>query len=225
MSILTRAGAQCHRIFEQRRGVDLASAVAAGGLLSTLANLATQVGLLALALWLAPNAVTVANIPTSGLASVALIVGAVVGVLAAAVLGIPRLRRVIVPPVKQAVESMWEAIRSPRRVAMLILGNVFAAGLGTACLIACLEAFGAGGISFWTLMALNISIGTIASLVPIPGGGTAVSSVGMSGALVALGVHDQVAIAAILTNQIVLNYLPAIPGWLATRHLIKHDYL
>ena len=47
----------------------------------------------------------------------------------------------------------------------------------------------------------------------------------MTGALVALGVHDQVAIAAILTNQIVLNYLPAIPGWLATRHLIKHDYL
>jgi len=209
----------------QRRGVNLASAIAAGGLLSTLANLVTQVGLLALALWLAPNAVTVANIPTSGLASVALIIAGVIGVLAAVVLGIPRLRRVIVPPVKQAVESMWMAIRSPRRVAMLILGNVLAAGIAVACLFACLKAFGAPAISFWTLMALNISIGTIASLVPIPGGGTAVSSVGMTGALVALGVHDQVAIAAILTNQIVLNYLPAIPGWLATQHLIKHDYL
>ena len=120
----------------QRRGVDLASAIAAGGLLSTLANLATQVGLLALALWLAPNAVTVANIPTSGLASVALIIGGVIGVLAAAVLGIPRLRRVIVPPVKQAVESMWMTIRSPRRVAMLVLGNVLAAGIAVACLIA-----------------------------------------------------------------------------------------
>jgi len=34
-----------------------------------------------------------------------------------------------------------------------------------------------------------------------------------------------IAIAAVLVNQIVVNYLPAIPGWVATRHLMKRDYL
>jgi undecaprenyl-diphosphatase len=211
--------------FLQKRGVGLAAAVAAGGLLSTIANVVVQIGLLFVALWLAPNSVSLGNIPTSGLPEVLLIVGLVVGVLAAAVLGIPRLRRLVVPPVKQAAVAVWDAVRSPRRMAMLIGGNVVAALMNAACLLACLQAFGASEVSFWTLLAINIGISTIASLVPVPGGGTAVSSVGLSGALVALGVSDQVAVAAVLTNQIVVNYLPAIPGWLATKHLMRHDYL
>jgi undecaprenyl-diphosphatase len=132
---------------------------------------------------------------------------------------------VVVPPVKQAATTVWDALRSPRRVALLVGGNVIAALLYGACLLSCLRAFGAPEVSFWTLLAMNIGIGTIASLVPVPGGGTAVSSVGLSGALVALGVSEQVAVAAVLTNQIVVSYLPAIPGWLATRHLVRRDYL
>jgi hypothetical protein len=26
-------------------------------------------------------------------------------------------------------------------------------------------------------------------------------------------------------NQVVYYYLPAIPGWFATKHLFRHDYL
>jgi uncharacterized membrane protein YbhN (UPF0104 family) len=107
---------------------------------------------------------------------------------------------------------------------MLITGNVAASFLSGFCLLACLEAYGAS-LSFWTLLALNIGIGTIASLVPVPGGGAAVSSVGLSGALVAFGVPEGAAVAAVLTNQIVTTYLPAVPGWLATGDLMRHDYL
>ena len=93
-----------------------------------------------------------------------------------------------------------------------------------ACLLACLAAFGAS-ISFWTLLAANIGVSTIASLIPIPGGGTAVSAVGLSGLLVAAGVPDSAAVAAILANQLVVSFIPAVPGWFATRDMFKRGYV
>jgi hypothetical protein len=80
-------------------------------------------------------------------------------------------------------------------------------------------------MSFWTLLAVSIGVGTLSALVPIPGGGTAVGSLGIAGALAGLGVSTGVAISAALANQLTVNYLPAAPGWFATRHLLKHDYL
>ena len=88
----------------------------------------------------------------------------------------------------------------------------------------CIEAFG-GSINFWTLLSLNIIISTLASLVPIPGGNTAVSSVGMSGALAAVGVPTDIAVAAVLADQLVTSFIPAVPGWWATNNLLHDDYL
>ncbi len=65
----------------------------------------------------------------------------------------------------------------------------------------------------------------LGAIVPIAGAGAAVSTIGLSGALVAVGVDKNVAVATALTNQLVVTYLPAIPGWLATRDLIGRDYL
>jgi uncharacterized membrane protein YbhN (UPF0104 family) len=72
---------------------------------------------------------------------------------------------------------------------------------------------------------VNIFIGTIASLIPIPGGGIAVSSVGMTGALTAAGLSPNVAVAAVLANQLVVSFIPAIPGFFATRNLMDDGYL
>ena len=116
------------------------------------------------------------------------------------------------------------ATRSPKRVALLLGGNAINAIMYGAVMYCCIAAFG-GSINFFTLLALNIFIGTIASLVPIPGGNTAVSTVGMSGALTAFGVSTEVAVAAVLANQLVANYIPAIPGWFATNNMLHDDYL
>jgi uncharacterized membrane protein YbhN (UPF0104 family) len=62
-------------------------------------------------------------------------------------------------------------------------------------------------------------------LVPIAGGGAAVSTVGMTGALTALGVSQGAAVAAVLLNQLVVSYIPAVPGWIATRDMLRRDYL
>ena len=208
----------------QRQGVDLGSAVAAGGLLSTVGNLVVAVGLFVVSVAFAPAQVDFGLLPTSGLAEVLVITLAVVSVFAGAVVGIPRLRQAVMPPVQRAAATLWAALRSPRLVAMLLGGNIIAALFSGYCMIACLLAFG-GHASFWAVLAAYIAIVTIASIVPIPGGGTAVSSVGLSGALVALGVPKEVAIAAVLVNQIIYNYLPAVPGWFATRDLARRDYL
>ena len=47
----------------------------------------------------------------------------------------------------------------------------------------------------------------------------------MSGALAAAGVPTEAAVAAALVNQIVVSYLPALPGWFATKDLLRAEYL
>jgi uncharacterized membrane protein YbhN (UPF0104 family) len=107
---------------------------------------------------------------------------------------------------------------------LLVAGFGGAALIYAFCLLACLKAFNAH-LSLWTLLGLWVGIQTIASIIPVPGGGTALSSVGMSGAMTGFGVPTEAAVAAVLVNQLVVYYLPAIPGWFATEDLIRRDYL
>ena len=208
----------------QKQGIDLSSAVAAGGLLSTIGNLAAAIVLFALALAVEPAHVDLSLLPTSGLAELTLYTVAAIGVAAAVIGGVPRVRRAVMPPVVRAASTIWLALRSPRQLALLLGGNVLATLLATWCLAACLLAFG-GHVSFWPLLAANIGVITIAQIVPIPGGGTAVGTVGLSAVLVAFGVREDIAVATALANQLIYFYVPAIPGWFATRHLARHDYL
>ena len=210
--------------FLQKVGVDLSSAVAAGGILSAAGALVASLGLFTIALILEPARVNLSLIPTSGLLSLTLGLVVFVALVSAVLALVPRLRNTVMPPVARAASTMWKALRSPQHVALLIGGNVAAILLSTGCLQACLIAFG-GHASFWALLAANIAIVTIAAAVPIPGGGTAVGTVGLTAALVSFGVSRDVAVAAALANQLAFYYLPAIPGWFATRHLARHDYL
>jgi uncharacterized membrane protein YbhN (UPF0104 family) len=126
--------------------------------------------------------------------------------------------------VVRATRTVWDAVRTPSRITLLVVGNIVAQCLSALSLLACLHAFDAS-VDFWTLLALNIGITTIASLVPIPGGGTAVSSVGLAGGLTAFGVSPAAAAAAVLAHQLAVTYLPAIPGWFATSDLIRKGML
>ncbi len=163
-------------------------------------------------------------IPTNGLLLTLLIVAALV-VLVSGIIGfVPKLRGRVLPPLSRATTAITDALRSPRHVTLLIGGNVVATVMSTWCLQACLVGFG-GHVSFWALLATNVGVVTIASIVPIPGGGAAVGTVGLSAVLVSFGVPKEIAIAAVLANQLAFNYLPAIPGWFATRDLVRRDYL
>ena len=210
--------------FLQLQGIDMASAVAAGGLLADVGNIAAQVILFVVAVAFSPTAIHTGDIPVDSVISVLLIIVLVAILAVGLVLAVPRLRNVVMPPVKSAATTIWEAVRSPRRLLLLFGGNMINAFMYAFVLDACLIAFG-GSINYWTLLALNIFIGTIASLIPIPGGGTAVNSVGMTGALTAVGISTDIAVAAVLANQLVSSFIPAVPGWFATKNLMNDGYL
>jgi uncharacterized membrane protein YbhN (UPF0104 family)/tRNA A-37 threonylcarbamoyl transferase component Bud32 len=210
--------------FLQKQGASLASAVASGGLLSSVASPVVQLMIFAVALSLTPDAVNFVNVPTSSLIDLALAVIAVALVAAGVVFGIPKIRRAALPPLKQAGTTLWTAMRSPRQLSLLFIGNFLSTITFGFCLMACVLAFGESP-SIWTLLVANIGVSTVASLVPIPGGGTAVTSVGLSGALTAFGVPTPVAVSAVLTQQLIVNYVPAVIGWFATKDLLDHDYL
>ena len=124
----------------------------------------------------------------------------------------------------RAARTVWGAVKTPGKLALLIGGNVAAQCFYAASLLACLAAFGES-VSFWTLLALNIGITVIASLVPIPGGGTAVAAIGLAGMLTAFGVPESATAAAVLAHQLAVSYVPAIPGWFATRALLRRGLL
>ncbi len=210
--------------FLQRNGLDLSSAVAAGGILSSVSEIVVQVGLLFLAIWLAPDSIDFGRIDTDQIVVVVLIVVLLLGVAAAVTFGVRRIRHTVLPPIRRALATVWGAVKTPSRLALLIGGNIVAQCLYAGSLLACLHAFGTS-INFWTLLALNIGISVIASLVPIPGGGTAVSAVGLAGMVTAFGVPAAAASAAVLTHQLAVTYLPAIPGWFATNDLVKKGLL
>lgn len=210
--------------FLQKNGLDLGSAVAAGGILSSVTEIIVQVGLLFLAIWLAPDSIDFGRIDTDQIVVLVLIAVLVVGVAMAVIFGVRRIRHRVVPPIQRALATVWAAVKTPSRLALLIGGNIVAQCLYAASLLACVEAYGAS-INFWTLLALNIGISVIASLVPIPGGGTAVSAVGLAGMITAFGVPSAAASAAVLTHQLAVTYLPAIPGWFATNDLVKKGML
>ena len=208
----------------QQMGVDLPSAIAAGGPLSSVGNLVAVLGLFVIAVVIEPSRANLSLLPTTGLIELTAIVVAVVAIASAAVMSVPRVRHAAIPPIRRAATTMQVVLRSPRRLTLLIGGYALATLLSTWCLQACLVAFG-GSVSYWSLLAANIGVMTVASIVPIPGGGTAVGTVGLSAILVSFGVPEEVAVATALMNQLVYYYFPAIPGWFATKHLFRHDYL
>jgi hypothetical protein len=47
----------------------------------------------------------------------------------------------------------------------------------------------------------------------------------MSAALVAVGVDGPAAAAAVVANTLVMDYVPAVPGWFATNRMVRRGYL
>jgi uncharacterized membrane protein YbhN (UPF0104 family) len=80
-------------------------------------------------------------------------------------------------------------------------------------------------VNYWTIVLNNTGVSTLAFAVPVPGGSTAVSSVGVAGALTAVGASQDVAVASSLAYQVTATFIPAVPGWVAFRNLMHLDYL
>jgi uncharacterized membrane protein YbhN (UPF0104 family) len=208
----------------QLQGIDLASAVAAGAILANVANVAVQGALFLVALALASVDLDTSVIDVDRLAGIVRTVVILAGIVVAVAYGFPRFRKRTLPPTKRAWRTIATALRSPRQVSLLVVGNLSAAFMSALCLFASVEAYG-GSVDFAPLLVANLVVGTVASLIPVPGGNTLVAAVGLSTALAALGVPDAVAVAGVITQQLVSTYLPALPGWFATNDMLHRGLL
>jgi uncharacterized membrane protein YbhN (UPF0104 family) len=210
--------------FLQKNGVDIPSAIATGGVLSAVTEIGVQIGVFLFALWLSPDSLNFGHIDTGNLAVAIAVVVFVIAAVAAVLLGVQRLRQLVLAPVRHGLGTVWQAMKSPARVALLFGGNVVAQLIAATSLLVCLHAFGATA-NFWTVLAISTGVGLVASVVPVPGGGTVVSAIGLAGTFVAIGIPQATAGAAVLTYQLVHSYLPVIPGWFATSDLIRKQML
>jgi uncharacterized membrane protein YbhN (UPF0104 family) len=210
--------------FLQLQGVEIAAAVAAGAILANVANVVVQGALFLVAILLSHQQLDFSRIDVEHVKGILRVVIILAALVIAVAYGFPRFRRRTLPPTRRAWATITTALRSPRQATLLVVGNLAAAFMSALCLYACVRAYG-GSVDYWPLLVVNIVISTIASLIPVPGGNTIVSVMGLSAGLAALGVSDTVAVAAVLSQQIIATYLPALPGWFATNDMLRRGDL
>ncbi len=119
--------------------------------------------------------------------------------------------------------SSLRELGSPRRLLLLLGGNLgsillfasalglFAAALGTR-------------VPFSDLVVITISVSLLAGLLPVPGGIGVVES-GLTFGLVAAGMPEEPAFAAVILYRLATFYLPPLWGFVAFRWLERNRYL
>lgn len=207
--------------FLQRLGIDVPTGVTVTVATNAMSGI-VQVLLFVVCLPFASSKFSLGKLPSNWPVWVLLAILAVALVIAV-VFGVPAIRKRILPVLNRSKAFTVELIRSPRRLFMNFAGNLGSALLSALCLALALKAFG-GSVPLVSLIVVNIGVSTIASMVPVPGG-LGVGALGLTGALVALGVPNEVAVPAVLTQQLLVIWLPVLPGWFCTRALMRRDYL
>ena len=116
-------------------------------------------------------------------------------------------------------------MKTPSRLALLVVGNIAAQCLYAASLLACLHAFGELG------RLLDAARGEHRHHADRVAGARSRAAAPRSppsaspGMLAALGVPTAAATAAVIAHQLAVSYLPAIPGWFATNDLVRKGLL
>ena len=215
-------GSQALQIrFLQKHGVTGAEAVAGGGVVNLVGGVAAQVLVFLVAVQASPRSLDVGEIPQGAIITTLEVTVAAVLALSLVVLVVPFLRRRVLPPFERGVRSLVQVLLSPRRIALLLGGSALAYVLGALSLNASIHAFHAS-LPIAEVIAASTGVALVAALVPLPGGGGAVASVGLSGVLVGLGLPQSTAVAVALLNQVITQYVPVLPGWLSLRSLLKN---
>jgi len=114
-------------------------------------------------------------------------------------------------------------LRSPRRLLLLLGGNLGSILLFATALGLFARALGTG-VSFSDLVVIIISVSLLAGLLPVPGGIGVVES-GLTFGLVAAGMPEGPAFAAVILYRIATFYLPPLWGYFAFRSLERNQYL
>ncbi|HEY3486173.1 MAG TPA: lysylphosphatidylglycerol synthase transmembrane domain-containing protein, partial [Ilumatobacteraceae bacterium] len=213
--------------FFQRHGVPPGTAMAAGAL-DGVTGFVVQATLLVSILLLTPATlgVDLDSASPSGITRVLLLVIAIAVVAIAVVFVVRPWREFVVKWVKRLTAEAMVAVRglkSPRRLGMLIGGNVATEVLFAMSLGIFVRAFGFS-MSLTDLLLVNISVALLAGLLPIPGG-IGVAEGGLTYGLVRAGMPEEIAFAAVICYRMASFYLPPIWGFFAMRWLERNRHL
>ncbi|HWC66703.1 MAG TPA: flippase-like domain-containing protein [Acidimicrobiales bacterium] len=213
--------------FFQRQGVPPGSAVAVGAI-DGFSGFVVQILLLGSILLFSNASLDLDfDLDTSGGLGRLLAALVVVAVLAlAALLIVPAWRRALLGRARELLRQAGAAlrnVRSPRRIAMLLGGNLAAELMFSASLGMMALALGYH-VPFLELVLINESVALFAGLMPVPGG-IGVTEGALTIGLTAAGVPQSAAFAIAVMYRLASFYLPPIWGWVAWRWLQRNKYL
>ena len=160
------------------------------------------------------------------LQTVGIAVAVLLTVLCAAA-AMPQVRRIVrdsvVPAVRESLSSLRELASSPVQMLLLFVG-AFVLQMGyVAALYFATRALG-GAVGFITIGLIYLTVGSVASVAPTPGGVGAVEAV-LPAALSGVGMAAATALAAVFLYRLVTFWLPIPAGGLAFRLLVSRDLL
>ena len=206
--------------FLVKYGVSATTAVVQGAV-DGVSGFIVEAGILALALVFSDTAFALGG-DTDWQRILAIALGIVL-VGAGVLLFVERLRRLVLPVLKEAFESIAAVVREPKR-AMTLLASNFLSRLALA--VALWLILRSIGVEMSVMVVLIVTVATnlLAGLVPIPGG-IGVAEAVMISWLVLVGVPEESAFAATIVYRMWTFYLPALEGFFAMRWLERHDYL
>ncbi|MEN9646468.1 MAG: hypothetical protein RL238_3137 [Actinomycetota bacterium] len=137
-----------------------------------------------------------------------------------------RLRRAVVDWAKRLGTESLSVVRglnSPRRLALLLGGNLGTEVLFTSALGLFALAMG-HSVPFADLLLIHLSVSLLAGLMPVPGG-MGVAEAMLTYGLIRSGVPDGAAFAAVIGYRASTFYLPPIWGFFSMKWLERNQYL
>jgi glycosyltransferase 2 family protein len=163
----------------------------------------------------------------SGSSGTLLLVVLVIGAIAlSALIAVRGLRQMVVGWARRLTSegiASLRGLRSPRRLLLLFGGNLTTEVLFALSLVVFLRAFGVS-VGLGEVLFVVIAVSLLAGLLPVPGG-IGVSEGGLIYGLIATGVPEEIAFAAVIGYRFATFYLPPVWGFFALRWLERNQHL
>ena len=212
--------------FFQRQGLSAPVAVTSGTI-DSFASTVLQAVLLAVLLLFSESSLSLElPFPSDGSRTLLWMVLGLVLVSVLVLVSIRRIREVIAENARRwwpDVRAALAGLRASNKLALLVLGS-----LATEILFAVALGLFARGLSYdislAELLVINMSVSLLGSFVPVPGN-IGVAEFGLTIGLVAAGMTDEAALAAVLLYRISTYYLPPLWGFAAMLWLQRNRYL
>jgi uncharacterized protein (TIRG00374 family) len=116
-----------------------------------------------------------------------------------------------------------DVLRHPKKVLLMLGGNLGGQVVQAVVLGLCLQAFGQEA-HLSQLILINTAVSLFAGLMPVPGG-VGVAEAGLTAGLQAIGIPSAIAISTAISFRLVTFYLPPLWGSLAMRWLRRRDFV